>query len=80
MVGGGDHGWNASPLWDVARVIDWTDLVALAVLPISYGLLLVDWERLSYFRIVPRRTAIVVFITSTCAFTATVCDPEWRLE
>lgn len=29
-------GWNALPLPDAGRVVDWTDLAALAVLPLAY--------------------------------------------
>lgn len=64
--------WNALPLLDIGRVVDWTDLVALGVLPLSYA-----WfKRPRDERRHRARLAIPLAGASVFAFAATTCAPE----
>lgn len=65
-------GWNALALWDVGRVVDWTDLAALAVLPLSFFYLAHLAQRApSDQRTMRLRIMPVVVTLSAFAFAAT---------
>lgn len=68
---GAIDGWNALELWDVGRVVDWTDLAALAVLPLSYAYCSTGRGRFS--AAMNRRVLPAVVLVSALAFTGTTC-------
>jgi hypothetical protein len=68
-------GWNALPLWDVARVVDWADLVALAVLPFSY-LYLRALRRARTLDKRSRRLSAALAVAAGFAFVATSQMPD----
>jgi hypothetical protein len=65
--------WNETPLYDIARVVDYTDLVALAVLPISLAYITHGCS--SSVAQVRQRAMPVAFIVAALAFGAT-SSPE----
>lgn len=65
---GAIDGWNALPLWDVGRVVDWMDLFALAVLPLSYVALRRPVETCSPKQ--RRRSATAILAAATFALAA----------
>ena len=66
------QGWNATMPFRIARVVDYWDLLALSVLPVSMGYLRREWPALAP---ASART-IAVAIVSLFAFTATSRSPH----
>jgi hypothetical protein len=71
----GIDAWNATPLFDIARVVDYTDLAALAVLPVSYAYFVrVRRAATSTPTLVRRTSAVLAMGVAAFAFGATSYD------
>jgi hypothetical protein len=60
------EGWNSLPFFGIQRTVDYSDLCALLILPLSYR-----YSNTSFGLRVPHRLIYVIAIVSTFAFTAT---------
>lgn len=60
------EGWNSLPFFGIQRTVDYTDLWALLILPLSYS-----YSNISSVVHVPNRLLHVIAIVSIVAFTAT---------
>lgn len=73
--------WNSLPFFPVDRTVDYGDLFALMVLPVSYA-----YSRVSYDFNVPRPALYLIALVSVFAFTATQYsqlvsyDQEYRFQ
>ena len=60
------EGWNSLPFFGIQRTVDYTDLWALLILPLSYL-----YSNVSFAVHVPRRLIYAIAVVSIVAFTAT---------
>jgi hypothetical protein len=60
------EGWNSLPFFGIQRTVDYTDLLALLILPLAYG-----YSKTCSGVYVPRRLIYAIAIVSLFAFTAT---------
>ena len=60
------NGWNSLPFFRMERIVDYTDLLALSILPLSYA-----YSRIPSNFHVPRPSLYLIAIVSIFSFTAT---------